>query len=159
MAFKGNIPIDMIIITIVMVFLISFVVILADKLNTDVISNIGTKLNTTGMSDTDDTLQLFDTGIPFLFFGFILAMILLAWYLRSTPILAIILIIIIAIVVIIGASISNTFHDVARSDTFAATANDYPYTVYINENLPLFLGVMGFIVIIFMFAKPKGVSI
>lgn len=155
---KGSLPMDMIVIMIVMVFIISFFVILADKINSDIMDSTSSALNVTIMNQTTKALHVFDTGIPFIFFGFILAMILLAWYLRSTPILAFVLIMVMAVVLIVGASISNTWYDVARSDSLISSSNDYPYTVYINENIPLFLGVMRFIVIIFLFAKPKEMS-
>lgn len=156
---KGNIPLDMIIIAVVMAFVISFTVILAHTLNTDIMDATSDNFNQTVLNQTTKTLLVFDSGIPFIFFGFILAMILLAWYLRSTPILAIILIMTVAVVVIIGASISNSYYDVARTDSLVNASNQYGYTTYLNENLPLFLGVVGFIAVIFLFAKPKGVSL
>lgn len=156
---KGSIPFDMIIVAVVMVFIVSFFVILTDDLNTGIMDATSTALNQTVLNETHQTMQLFDTGIPFLFFGFILAMILLAWYLRSTPILSIVLIMTVAIILIMGAVISNSWYEVSRSDALVDTANNYPYTVYINDHLVLFLGVMGFIAIIFLFAKPKGVGI
>lgn len=153
---SGNVPIDMIVIMIVFVFIIGFFVVIADKLNDSIQSQTQDTFNQTMLNQTNSALGVFDSGLPFIFFGFILAMLLLAWKLRSNPAFLLILIIIIAITVIIAAAISNTWFEVARSPSLVESSNDYPLSVYLIENMPLFIGVLGFLVLIFMFAKPKA---
>ena len=153
---RGNVPIDFIVLMVVMVFVISLVVLVADLLNTEFMEATSDTFNQTMLNETTKTLRLFNTGMPFIFFCFILAMLMSAWFLRSTPILSFILIMVVCIVIIISAAISNAWFDVSRSDALAATANNYPYMVYINDTLPMFIGIGLFIVIIYLNAKSKS---
>jgi len=153
---KGAFPIALIVVFFIMIFLISLVVIVADHLNDGLMSATSDTFNQTVLNETQKSLWVFDSAVPFMFFGFFLAALTIAWFLRESPVLAFVFIIIIGVMAIIGASVSNSFYEVARSDSLVANANEFSYMVFLNENYPIFLVILLFIILIFMFAKPRA---
>lgn len=156
---RGNIPIDLILVMVIFITILSMFVIVAWSIVDGIeqpMQDAG--FNTSALDDTKAVYGLLNTGIPFIFFSFVVISILLAWYLRTSPIISIFMVIIISVVGYIAQAMSNTFFEFSRNPAMTDAANELNYIVYIQDNLGLFLFIIGVVVVVFMFAKPKSVS-
>ena len=155
---KGNIPLDLLLVLIVFVSILSMFVIvgytITDQIQ-DAMDSSGADLNTSAMNDTKNALGIFNTGLPFIFFSAIIISIMLAWYVKASPAMSIFLIMIIACIGYVAQGMSNAFYDMSRSTVMANASNEMGYMVYVQDNLPIFIIILGVVITIFMFAKPR----
>lgn len=157
---KGNISIDLLIILIVTITVLSIVTIIGYSILLQMetpLTNAG--FNMTSFEDTKDAFKVFNTGIPFIFFSFIVISILLAVYLKTSPVISIFMIMVIAALGYVAEGMANAFHIFAVNPTMQTAANEFGYVVYMQNYLPYLILIAGVILIIFMFAKPKQLSV
>ena len=158
---KGSIPADLLVI-VVFITVFSIVVIaayhIADSMQTTMDSS-GVDLNTSALNDTKSALKVFNSMIPFIFFSFIIIASLLAYYLRANPAVAIFMFIIFSVFGYIAQAMVNVFYDFSRNSIMASSANEFPYVVYLMDNLGYIILISSFIFIYFMFTKPKSFNV
>ena len=127
-----------------------------DELNSDLWekSSIGPSIrdNTTVAIDNLDWIFLIA------YFGLHIGLIVLAYMLRSHPVVYIAGIFIIIILIMISAPLSNVWNEVLAEDTFSSTVSKVSRTDFIMDKLPLFETVFGFITLLAFaaFAKQEG---
>ena len=159
---RGSVPIDMVIVFIVFITILSMTVIIAHALTTGIRDGIDagdTGMNTSALNTTLETFELFNTGIPFIFFSFVVIAIALAWYIRTTPIISFFLIMIIAIMGYIAQGMSNAFYEFSRNTQMVDSANEFGYTVGLLDNFGMYILIVGIAIVIFYFVKPKPLDI
>ena len=159
---KRAFALDLVLVMIVFITVLSIIVIAAYALNSKIITAVedsGSGLNTSSMNSSRDALQMFNSGIPFIFFGFIIVSLLVAVYLRTSPVISIFLIIILAVIGYVAQGVSNGFMEFAANSEMSAAANEFEYVVYLENNLPIIILIAGFAILIFYFAKPKQFAV
>lgn len=103
---------------------------------------------------TSKVLPRLDYLILVLFVGFILALMITGWFVGGYAIFAFIYMIIVILTVIFSAVLSNMWEAVVNSSQFGVTIAAFPITNNLMTYLPFYMGVVGFIGLIVMFAKP-----
>lgn len=157
---KGSIPLDMILVFVVFTVILSITVIIGHMLSSQMITGMaGSGLNTTPLNQTAETFKLFNTGIPFIFFSFMVIAIALAWYIRTTPIISFFMIMIIAAIGYVAQGVSNAFYEFASSPSVSSTANQYGYTVGLLNNFGVYILIIGLAIVLFYFIKPKSLDV
>lgn len=103
-----------------------------------------------------ETMQVFD--YMFLFFAVSLSLvsIISAFFIKTKPIFFIFSIILLVVVIAVSTVVTNVFDKFITTDTFLPIANNFPYTVIIMRNLPLFCLVVGIVISVVMYGKPTG---
>lgn len=91
-----------------------------------------------------------------IFLGFTLFLIISAYLIRTSPIFTIFLIIFVVLCEIMAFIISNSYYEIANTTELSNTTVSYPITNNIMNNLPLYMGIVGFLTLITLFAKPGG---
>jgi hypothetical protein len=97
-----------------------------------------------------------DWGAVTLLIGFLIAIVISAFVLRTYPALGIIMIVIMVIFVGIALRFSNAFHSFATSDNMVSTSSQFTIIPNIMNNLPKILLVVTTIFIIILFSKGKN---
>ena len=164
MAFNGKrglLPVDLIFVLIIFITVLSMFVMIGYTLTSTMKDNLDTSgdYNTSSLDDAMDAYKMFNTGIPFIFFGFVIISIILAISLKTSPAVSIVMFFIIAVIGYIAQSISNMMFDFTRNSAITDAANEMGYVVYLQDNLPLFILIIGLVITIFMFAKPKSYDV
>jgi hypothetical protein len=157
----GLLPVDLIFVLIIFITVLSMFVMIGYTLTTTVKDNMDASggYNTSSLTDAQNAYKIFNTGIPFIFFSFIIISIILAIALKTSPAVSIFMFIIISIIGYIAQSVSNMMFDFTRNTAMADAANQMGYVVYLQDNLPLFILIGGIAITIFMFAKPKSYDV
>lgn len=88
------------------------------------------------------------------FIGLVLAIIITGWFIGGNPIFMAIYFIIAVIAVLVSTIFANTWETVSQSSIFGTSISAFPITNNLMLNLPLYIGVISFLGIVVMFAKP-----
>jgi len=89
-----------------------------------------------------------------LFIGLVLSLIITGWFVGSNPLFMFVYFLVVVIGVVLSTVLANVWEDVSQMSTFGATVLSFPITNHLLLNLPMYVGVVGFIGIVVMFAKP-----
>ena len=88
------------------------------------------------------------------FIALVLGIIITGWFIGGNPIYMGIYFLVVVIGVVISTVLSNTWETVSQSSIFGSTVTHFLITNNIMTNLPLYIGIIGFVGIVVMFAKP-----
>lgn len=128
---------------------------------------VGTIKNTTAsMTDrpevnaTLDTAEtkvtsMFDYLIMALFAGIFISMILLSYSVGASPIMFPLFIILWIISIVISAPISNTWITISTNSSLNSSASSMPITNNLLSYLPIYITIIGLIIIIVLYAKRR----
>ncbi len=100
-----------------------------------------------------------DNVFVIFFFVLHLGILILAFLLRSHPIIYIASIIIIAFLAIIAAPLSNAYEEFIADSTISVAASTTPYTNFLMSKLPMIEVIFGFITVIVLAGLAKGEGI
>lgn len=100
------------------------------------------------------TLARLDYVIFGLFIGLVLGLLISGWFVGGHPIFMFIYFIVVIIGVVISAFMANFWETISQSSTFLATTASFPITNHLLLYLPIYVGIVGFIGVVVMFAKP-----
>ena len=158
---KGLLPIDLIFVLIIFITILSMFVMIGYTLTATVKDNLDATgdYNTSSLDDSLDAFKLFNTGIPFIFFSFMIISIILAISLKTSPAVSLFMFFIISVIGYIAQSISNAMFTFTRNSAITDAANEMGYVVFLTDNFPLFILIIGLVITIFMFAKPKSYDV
>ncbi len=127
-----------------------------DTLNSDLWekSSIGGNVR----NNTQVAMDNMDWIFMVAYFGLHIGLIVLAYMLKSHPVVYIVGIFIIVILIMISAPLSNVWNEVLDEAVFATTITKVPKTDFIMDKLPLFECVFGFITLLVFaaFARQEG---
>lgn len=118
-------------------------------------SSVGGEIKGNAQSAYDN----FDGVFVLLFFSLHLGVIILAFALRTHPIIYVAGILIIAILAILSAPLSNAWEDSTNTTAFSTASNSLPMTDYIMSNLPFVEVIFGFITLVVLagLARSEGI--
>ena len=101
-------------------------------------------------------VSVFDWFMAIVFIGMVIAMILSAYLLRNTPVLAGIAILVLFITIGIAMRVSNAYRGFISAEGIAEYAASFNITNTIMDNLPKFLLFILVIFVIVLYAKGRG---
>lgn len=103
-------------------------------------------------------LQNLDYAIVFLLFGSFVAVVIGSYIIDSHPIFLVISFLFLVFIILIGAQVTNIYVEFTQATPLVEAAAEFPLTLYTFQNLPLIAGVFGFIILIVLYAKDRGVG-
>jgi len=101
------------------------------------------------------TYDILVSSIPFIFFGLGISAIILAFLIPAHPIFFPLSIILLSIFVLLSTMFKDLIYTFLTSDPFFTIANNYTLLGFIVTNLPYFIAIFGFILIIVMYSRKK----
>ena len=109
--------------------------------------------------DGQNLMNNFDFILVLVYFGIHLGILVMAFLLRTHPVVYVAAVIIVALLALIAAPISNAYEDLILDEGVADAAVSIPITNYLLANLPMFEVIWGFLTAIIMFglAKYEGI--
>ena len=100
-------------------------------------------------------IDVFISSIPFIFFGLGISAIILAFLIPSHPVFFPLSIILLSIFILVSTMFKDVIYAFLTTDPFFSIANNYPMLGLIVSNLPYFIAIFGFILIIVMYSRTK----
>lgn len=157
---RGNVIIDMAIFGIIafVVLLLIYVVNLVWSTTYDEVLSQDTDFaRTSGINDTYQNMDSWLNSWGFIFFfmiaGLVIFLVISAQSIDTHPGFFIVAIFALIIMIILMASVSNAFHDFISDESFVEQAATYSLANNIILFLPIFLLLIGGIVLIILYAK------
>jgi hypothetical protein len=105
------------------------------------------------MQTATETINGFDILIPFIFIFFILIMVIMAFYVQTSPVFMFIGIFILAISLTLAVAFKDIFKDISGDSEFANETATYVASSYIMNHLPAMIAVAGLILFIALYGK------
>lgn len=115
-----------------------------------------TEAGQTAKAGAESSMSVINYGFAFLLGGLLIAMIVSALYIKTHPIFFVLSLILLIFVVMVSGPIANTFMGIYNDDAFADERSTFSIAAYITGNLPIIAVIGGFIVMIALYAKPRG---
>lgn len=145
---------DLIVIIVIAIFFIGIVTILADYLNDEIKAGFEeTGVDGSSFDYSEQGIQTFNFGSLFIVIGLGIAIIGGAWYLRTNPMMAILVIVLLGLFIMISVPFSNAFNDFRSESQFADSVDKFPILIFVISNIRMFLLGIGIIIIIALFGK------
>lgn len=88
------------------------------------------------------------------FLALVLSLIITSWFIGGNPLFMFIYFIVIVMAVVTSAILSNVWETVSGASVFGTTLGSFSISNHLMLLLPYYIGVIGFIGIVIMFAKP-----
>jgi len=88
--------------------------------------------------------------------GYAIALIILAFSIKSHPVFAMLGLIIMVIFGIIAVKLSNAFDSFGSSSGIASSADKFVFTTFVINNLPFIVILFGILFIVILYAKTKN---
>jgi len=101
-------------------------------------------------ASADRAVSHFDFILMMAYFGIHLGVLVLAYFLRSHPVIFVAGIAISIVLALVAAPLSNAYEDFRSNTDVAAVTDDIPLTNNVLQNLPKYEVVWGFITLIFL---------
>jgi len=99
--------------------------------------------------------SLWDGIYGFMFIGLSIAIFVSAFLIDTHPIFMIVGIIFLVFFIIVSATMSNAYYEVESQEAFSTFAEDFKIMHYILNNLPYYVAIQGFLVILALYAKAR----
>jgi len=117
-------------------------------------SSVGPKIKNNGQN----LINTIDYIMIFVWFGLHLGIIVLAYLLRTHPVVYVASIIIMAVLVMVAVPLSNAYEDIILDSEISVAAGDIPRTNFIINQLPRFELIWCFVtaLALFAFARTEG---
>lgn len=156
-AFIGDLPSYVIVLFIFSILFIAFYYVVNQI-------NIGWQASPT-LGDTPKSMfgtfanrfdNVFDNVFLVLVVGYLLVTLLLAYFLRNSPIFAMLALIVMIVFGIVAVTLSNAFFDFSVAPGISTVTANFPITVYIGQRLPHIAIIFGTIFVILLYAKTRG---
>lgn len=106
------------------------------------------------LTGSRNVLAKFDYVVFGLFIALALGLVITSWFIGGNPLFMFIYFLVIVIAVVTSAIMSNVWETVSGASIFGTNIAAFPITNHLLGLLPYYVGVIGFIGIVVMFAKP-----
>lgn len=126
--------------------------VITNMVNVPIIAN-----DTTVVQVLNNTLALrnrFDYIVFGLFIGLVLAVMITGWFVAGSPLFMFLYFLGIIISVILSAILANVWETTTAMAVFGTSLASFPITNHIILQLPIYSGIVGFVGLVVMFAKP-----
>jgi hypothetical protein len=114
----------------------------------------GTSADTALQAVEDNVINKFDYIIFGFFIALVLGLLITSWLIGANPLFMFVYFIVVTIGVVISTILSNVWESITRNPKMVATVAAFPITDHLMTYLPLYMGVVGVVGIIIMYAKP-----
>lgn len=123
-------------------------------------------INASPFNETNRTVDVLEKGneianrfdyiIFVVFMALSFSIVITGWFIGGNAIFAFLYFLVIVVAVVVSAILNNVWARFAETSAFvsANTVANFPITDALMSNLPLYVGIVGFIGLIVMFAKP-----
>jgi hypothetical protein len=108
-------------------------------------------VGTTIRDNTQSFMDNLDWILLCLYIGLHLSIIVLAFLLRTHPVMFIVSLGILIIMMLIAPVLSNYFNTIITNNSFTAIANNFPMTSYIMDHLPFLEFIWSILTMIFLY--------
>lgn len=108
------------------------------------------------MAAAGKALSIMDYGAVFLVVGLIVASVIFAARIRTSPVYFPASLLSLTLAVFVSAQLANVYATVSQTGVFEAVADTLPFTTKILYNFPLLIGVGGFMIIVGLYARQGG---
>jgi len=144
----------------IVIFLVGICMLFATYMKDNILVPMKDKLSNPRAINVINNIEFAFTTLDqvFLFVsvGLGLASVLLAYMTPAKPAFLLLAVFMFAITLLIVPTFANIFQDMTEKSQFSAYTTNYPITVYIFHNFPLFFFAFGFMIVIVLFAKIRG---
>lgn len=147
---------------IVMIAAAAFFLLIAGYISTEISGELKTKLNSSDarvneqFDATTNTAENTLSAVWYVIFGgLLLGLFITGWNMKTQPIFVPIFIILLIITIILGIALSNAYEKLYEQSVFSSIANTQGSINFVMSKLPYVALIVGLIVIIITFAKPK----
>lgn len=106
------------------------------------------------LQGTQTMLGKLDYLVLGVFLALVLSLIITSWFIGGNPLFMFIYFIVITLAVIVSAILSNVWETMSGASVFGTTISNFSIANHLMSYLPYYIGVVGFIGIMVMFAKP-----
>ena len=89
-----------------------------------------------------------------LLIGFIMTVVISSWFIPSNPLFVFFYFLVTIVIVSVSAILSNVWESITQSGQFGTTLVQFPVSNHLMLHLPVYVGIISFIGIVTMFAKP-----
>ncbi len=103
-----------------------------------------------------EVMSIMDYVFLLVLVGLTISTLLLAFMIRTHPVLFFASLFMLAIAILIAAQFSNIYEEFIADGEVSSTAADYTITTYVMSHLPTVILIIGCMVLIFLFVKPSG---
>jgi hypothetical protein len=108
----------------------------------------------TALQGSQKVSNMMDYVVFGVFIAVVLGIIITGWFIGGNPIFMGIYFLITVVAVVFSTVLSNVWETVTQSSIFGTTITHFPIANNILLNLPLYIGIVGFVGLVVMFAKP-----
>lgn len=153
---KGTVM-DLLFVSVVLVT--TLLIILGGRAALDsLVANIDSdKIDTYALEKGQEAYSLFDAGFVLIAICGGLAVVVSSAYIDTSPLFFGASVIAEALIIFVGSKLSNIINRVITgSAMFGEAANHFPLSITLMRNLPIFLLVLGFAVMVVLYGKSKG---
>lgn len=98
---------------------------------------------------------VFDGGLLVVLILFTIVMLISAWYIDTHPAIFIIAFILVIAIVVVAGALSHSFEEFTQTPEMINATSDFPISVFVLDNLPVLVFVIGVALVIVLFAKFK----
>ena len=148
---------------IVMIAAAAFILLVGGYASTKIATELGKNMNNSASPEVMESFQATTnaanntlTAVWFIIFGgLLLGLFITAWNIPTKPIYVPIFIILLIITIIIGVAMSNAYETLYGQSAFSSIANTQGAINFVMGNLPYVALIIGLIVLIITFAKPR----
>lgn len=88
------------------------------------------------------------------FIGLTLAIIITGWFIGGNPIFMAVYSLVWVIAIVLSTILANTWETTTQSSVFGTTISHFPIANNLLLGLPIYIGIVGFLGLVVMFAKP-----
>lgn len=108
----------------------------------------------TALQGSQKVTNMMDYVVFGVFIALVLGIIITGWFIGGNPIFMGIYFLVMVIGVVLASVMSNVWETTSQSSIFGTTITHFPITNNLMLNLPLYIGIIGFLGLVVMFAKP-----
>ncbi len=149
---------------VIMIAATAFFLILAGYIGNEISTELQDKINSSGTPEINESFQATEnvsnntlSAIWYVVFGgMLIGLLITSWYIPTHPVMVAPFIILLIIAVIIGVAMSNAYEKLYEVPQLSDIASTQGSIEFMMSKLPYIALVVGVIVLIVTFAKPKG---
>lgn len=102
----------------------------------------------------DNVLTKLDYVVTGFFIALVLGLVITSWFIGGNPIFMFIYFIVVVIATVVSAILSNVWEAISTNSNFVGSLTGFQVTNHLLSYLPLYVGVVGVVGIVIMYAKP-----
>lgn len=112
-----------------------------------------------GAVDAYNSIKTQTNKLDYVYFAYFIGMVfgifITAWLVGGNNIFTFFYVIVMIFAVLLSPILSSVFDQFITTPAIVATGNNFPIMIYIMDNLPVLMSIIGMIGLIIMFAKPN----